>query len=547
MKYQKHKFNFFPEISGEDFDNLKNSIADGFNEKLGTITVYQNSILDGWNRYRACKETNVKPVYSSFEGTEQQAFEFSIKANQDRRHLSKSQLAVIAIEAEPIWVLIQEQVESDRRRKIAEARTKQEAERKESERIEALRKIEAIKRENERIEKQRILKERFEAEQDLNKKAKIEAERLWIEKVCESNRLKEVERQKQMSQLIDSSANRNFKSVNESKNTTKLANTFGTNRQYISDAKKLKETNLAEFEAIKRGEKTITQVKKEIKLQKDISEKATKEAKLLNDNKAIKDQLTTNVNPYDSNMFFVKETFNTSRFDDHIISRDDAKYPTLTTGTKLFDNNLIEFPLRFYSEVQTFPNDYKFCGPKTAIKTQIGNSVAPSMGKYISQFVDGKTVGDLFAGCGGFTCGFHQNNFTTDWAIEWDKNAANSFKLNFQDTIVYNSNIVGFDTSILTKVDIIIGGPPCKGFSTAGYGFKDDPRNLLYKEFWRVVNDLKPNQFIMENVLQVETISEQVIKDFTEIGYSIETKKVYGIDIGMKQNRKRFFFIGTKN
>jgi site-specific DNA-cytosine methylase len=547
MEYQKHKFNFFPEISGEDFDNLKNSIADGFNEKLGTITVYQNSILDGWNRYRACKERNVKPVYSSFEGTEQQAFEFSIKANQDRRHLSKSQLAVIAIEAEPIWVLIQEQVESDRRLKQAATLEKTLAEKKERERVEALRKIEFIRAENERIEKQKILKERLAVEKDLTEKAKIEAERLWIEEVYERKKLKEAERKKSLAELIPPNSNVDSKLKSANENTTKLGNIFGVNGKYISDAKKLKETNLAEFEAIKRGEKTITQVKKEIKLQKDISEKATKEAKLLNDNKAIKDQLTTNVNPYDSNMFFVKETFNTSRFDDHIISRDDAKYPTLTTGTKLFDNNLIEFPLRFYSEVQTFPNDYKFCGPKTAIKTQIGNSVAPMMGKYISQFVDGKTVGDLFAGCGGFTCGFHQNNFTTDWAIEWDKNAANSFKLNFQDTIVYNSNIVGFDTSILSKVDVIIGGPPCKGFSTAGYGFKDDPRNLLYKEFWRVVNDLKPNQFIMENVLQVETISEQVIKDFTEIGYSIETKKVYGIDIGMKQNRKRFFFIGTKN
>ena len=274
--------------------------------------------------------------------------------------------------------------------------------------------------------------------------------------------------------------------------------------------------------------------------------KAQKERDLLDAKKAITTELITNVNSYDGNMFFVKERYNTSRFDDHIVNVKDNKYPTLTTASKLFDNNLVEYPLRFYSEVQTFPNDYKFCGPKTSIKTQIGNAVAPQMGAYISQFVKGKTVGDLFAGCGGFSCGFHKNGFETKWAIEWDKNAANSFKLNFQDTKVYNSNIVEFDTSVLDKVDVIIGGPPCKGFSNAGYQFKEDPRNLLYKEFLNVVCDLYPNQFIMENVLQVETIAEEIIKDFQEIGYSVETKRVDGNNIGMKQNRKRFFFIGTK-
>ena len=275
--------------------------------------------------------------------------------------------------------------------------------------------------------------------------------------------------------------------------------------------------------------------------------KAEHEAKLLKDTKANAVELTAFVNPYDSNMFFLQGNYSESRFDDYYVQIEDDKYPTLTTSTGLFNADGSEYPLRFYSHVQTFPDDYKFCGPKTAIKTQIGNSVAPKMAEYISQFVQGETIGDLFGGCGGFSCGFHQGGFKTKWCIEWDKNAAHSFKLNYPESKVYNSNIVEFDTSVLEKVDVIIGGPPCKGFSSAGYRFKDDPRNKLYKEFLRVVKDLQPNQFVLENVLEMESIAEEVIQDFNDINYTIQIKKVHGNDIGMKQNRKRIFFIGSKN
>jgi DNA (cytosine-5)-methyltransferase 1 len=61
------------------------------------------------------------------------------------------------------------------------------------------------------------------------------------------------------------------------------------------------------------------------------------------------------------------------------------------------------------------------------------------------------------------------------------------------------------------------------------------------------VKDLQPNQFVLENVLEMESIAEEVIQDFNDINYTIQIKKVHGNDIGMKQNRKRIFFIGSKN
>ena len=69
--YERHKFNFFPEMSLNDFANLKNSISNGFDETLGKITLFEDCVLDGWHRYKACLETNINPVFNNYIGDEQ--------------------------------------------------------------------------------------------------------------------------------------------------------------------------------------------------------------------------------------------------------------------------------------------------------------------------------------------------------------------------------------------------------------------------------------------------------------------------------------------
>lgn len=272
MNYEKHKFNFFPEMGAEDFQNLKSSISNGFDATLGKIILFDNAILDGWNRYQACLATSTTPVFEQFRGNEQEAFEYSIKANQDRRHLTKSQLAAIAIEAEPIWQVIQENVEKERKRKIAEARAKQEAERKEQERLEAIRKQEAIRRENERIQKEKELQERLQLEADMRERERIKAEKLRLERERleeerkERERIAREERLKETRTLMTEPRNHQ----EEAKNTkvNKLATSFGTSSTYVKEAKKLKQESPERFEEVKRGEKTISQVTKEIKIEK---------------------------------------------------------------------------------------------------------------------------------------------------------------------------------------------------------------------------------------------------------------------------------------
>lgn len=259
---------------------------------------------------------------------------------------------------------------------------------------------------------------------------------------------------------------------------------------------------------------------------------------------------------YDSNMFYQSAERSEERYGDKVFSLDDEKYNTVSTLSRFFHRETgNEFTLREYANVQTFPCDYKFVGNYSSIKKQIGNAVAPYMGKYMTAQLKGKTIGDLFAGCGGFSCGAHSNGLKTLWAVEWDELASLSYKINFPDTKVFNTDIKALEPSLFAKVDIIIGGPPCQGFSSANHEnkkvaakdrFQDDPRNSLYKEFLRFVDCLKPNEFVMENVPEIQDVKDEIIADFEAIGYDVKTQLVIGNEIGMKQNRKRFFFIGSK-
>lgn len=326
MQYTKHSFNFFPEIPREEFEGLKNSIQKGFDTKLGKIILFENQILDGWNRYRACVETGTQPIFDNFVGNEQDAFWFSIKANQERRHLSKSQLAAVAIDAEPIWQAIQAKVEAERIEKIRIARLKQEEEKRENERKEKERLQEQIRQENIRIEREnalrlqkekqealrkeqeakneqiRIAKEKADAEQRKALEEKQEAlrkerEELAIKQKALQEEQEQISFQRQEAERLEIERREKEKQEKEKEMVTlmspsenkqnlmrdKLASAFGTSGTYINEAKKLKETSPERFEAVRNGEKTITEVAKEIKIENRQAEIAKQKAQIEND------------------------------------------------------------------------------------------------------------------------------------------------------------------------------------------------------------------------------------------------------------------------
>lgn len=172
---------------------------------------------------------------------------------------------------------------------------------------------------------------------------------------------------------------------------------------------------------------------------------------------------------------------------------------------------------------------------------------------------------DLFAGCGGLSIGFNQVGFKTVKAVEFDKMIANTYIKNHPDVPVVVDDIANIATSNVFKqgdADVIIGGPPCQGFSMAGArirtGFIDDPRNYLFKHYFNIVKTVKPKVFVMENVKGIATmqngaIFNEIIKNFSDTEllngdkYHIFHTVIKAVDFGVPQTRERMIIIGVLN
>lgn len=164
---------------------------------------------------------------------------------------------------------------------------------------------------------------------------------------------------------------------------------------------------------------------------------------------------------------------------------------------------------------------------------------------------------DLFCGAGGFSKGFEEAGFNVRFGIDlWD-DAIVTYKYNFPGVTALNKDITEIngqdilDSTGMTanEVDVIIGGPPCQGFSVSGKRLIDDERNVLYKSFVDIVSELKPTVFVMENVpglvrLFKGQVAEQVKEDFTKIGYEVKMQILSSDNYGVPQQRKRVFFVG---
>lgn len=167
---------------------------------------------------------------------------------------------------------------------------------------------------------------------------------------------------------------------------------------------------------------------------------------------------------------------------------------------------------------------------------------------------------DLFSGAGGFSLGFKSKGFRNIFSIDIDPSSCETYRFNFPENNLIEKDIGNLsNTEIIdliqcTDIDVVIGGPPCQGFSIAGNigrKFINDPRNRLFKEFVRIVEVVKPKYFVMENVARLythnkENTKKEIISDFKKIGYNVECQVLNSADFGVPQIRKRIIFIGTK-
>lgn len=174
------------------------------------------------------------------------------------------------------------------------------------------------------------------------------------------------------------------------------------------------------------------------------------------------------------------------------------------------------------------------------------------------------TVVDLFSGAGGFTIGFAKANYKILLSTDFDEDCAKAHQKNMP-TIpfllgdIYDLTEEMIDKYVNTDVDVLIGGPPCQGFSTIGARVSSneerrkrfDPRNTLFKQYIRVLNYIKPKFFLMENVRGIMTrdkgkIFEEIRTTFAATGYEFNYVVLNAADYGVPQIRERVFFYGNR-
>ena len=166
---------------------------------------------------------------------------------------------------------------------------------------------------------------------------------------------------------------------------------------------------------------------------------------------------------------------------------------------------------------------------------------------------------DLFCGCGGLSKGFEEVGYKVLVGVDVEQSALNTFEKNHNGAIGINLDLSepeAFDIIKKAingkKVDVIIGGPPCQGFSLTGPRNFDDKRNKLYLAMIETVRRFRPQAFLIENVpgmanLYKGEVKNEIIRRFTAMGYKVSCKIICAADYGVPQIRKRLIFVGLKN
>jgi DNA (cytosine-5)-methyltransferase 1 len=171
------------------------------------------------------------------------------------------------------------------------------------------------------------------------------------------------------------------------------------------------------------------------------------------------------------------------------------------------------------------------------------------------------TVLDLFSGAGGLSRGFFDAGYDVVLGVDFDEAALKTFKENHgkaeaMKLDLFNHEninvIIDFLRDRKINLDVLVGGPPCQGFSVAGPRDMNDKRNTLYTAMVKLAERVKPQVVVLENVPgMVQTNggigAKRVVEDFAKIGYKMVPKLLYAPDYGLPQIRKRVFFVGLRD
>ncbi|MBM3956958.1 MAG: DNA cytosine methyltransferase [Gemmatimonadetes bacterium] len=169
------------------------------------------------------------------------------------------------------------------------------------------------------------------------------------------------------------------------------------------------------------------------------------------------------------------------------------------------------------------------------------------------------TVVSLFAGCGGSSLGYKLAGGRCLLAVEFDANAAETYRLNFPGVPVIERDIATVTAEEVLRLaglapgelDVLDGSPPCQGFSTAGKRRFGDPRNSLFREYVRLLEALRPRAFVMENVSglvkgKMRLVFREIMVALKATGYRVRCKLLNAMWFGVPQSRQRLIWIGAR-
>lgn len=214
------------------------------------------------------------------------------------------------------------------------------------------------------------------------------------------------------------------------------------------------------------------------------------------------------------------------------------------------------------ARLQSFPDSFIFTGPNTAVAKQIGNAVPPLLAYWLAKaFGKPGILIDLFAGAGGLSLGFHWAGWQSVVASDIDEHAMATFAKNIHTNVLVGdirtpdirSEIIRRATTDSSKLPrVLVGGPPCQGFSTAGNRrSRDDDRNHLFKDYCALVQAIAPDAFLFENVTGLQNMEggavfAEVVNELRKVAKEVTIWRVSADEYGVPQRRKRIIIVGFR-